>query len=269
MVNLLLVVALAAQQIVINDPLAETRTVTSGFNKIVVAGGIELYLSQYDKESIAVSASKEQYRQYIKTEISNNVLSILYDGPRKWLGGSNTIKVYVSFKTLKSLRSSGACLVKVSDSINVPDLLLGMSGASNFNGLVKVNNLSIQLSGASQAMVSGNATALTVLCSGASNFNGLINVNNLSIRLSGASQAKVSGSATELMVLCTGASDLSAYNLSTEICNVIASGASDIYVSAKSELYISATGASTVFYKGTAQVKKNISTGASKVLHKD
>lgn len=266
---LLLILDLSAQQIVVNDAFAETRALSGGFNKMVVSGGIELYLSQLDKESIAVSASKEQNLQYIRTEISNNELRIYYVGPRKRLDGSNKIKVYVSFTKLESLRSSGACMIKVADVINVPDFLLDMSSASDFKGTVNVKNLSIQLSGASMAKLSGSATELTVLCSGASDFKGSFTVKNLSIQLSGASQAKLSGSATKLAVLCTGASDLNAFELSADDCNATASGASDINISVKKDLSIIATGASTVYYKGTAQVKKNRLAGASKVALKD
>ena len=90
-----------AQKKIVNDANAEVRTLGSSFNKIMVSGGIDLYLSQYETESVAVSAATEQYRQNIKTIVENNTLKIYYDGGKQWNSGNKKLKAYVSFKTLE------------------------------------------------------------------------------------------------------------------------------------------------------------------------
>jgi hypothetical protein len=47
----------AQDKVVVNDPNAQIRNVTS-FNEISVAGGIDLYLSPDDKEAVVVSAAE-------------------------------------------------------------------------------------------------------------------------------------------------------------------------------------------------------------------
>ena len=64
-----------SQETVINDANAEVRTVTP-FSGIKVSGGIDVYLSQGEDYSLAVSASEEKYRDNIKTEVKNGVLVI-------------------------------------------------------------------------------------------------------------------------------------------------------------------------------------------------
>ena len=54
------------------------RNVTA-FSGIKVSGGIDVYLSQGDDYSLAVSASEEKYRDNIKTEVRNGILVISYN----------------------------------------------------------------------------------------------------------------------------------------------------------------------------------------------
>src|SRR6187549_2198510 len=103
-----------AQKSVINDPNAAVRTINGSFNAIKISGGIDLYLSQYSTESVAVSATSEKYREHIKTVVENNVLKIFYDGGNSWPSGNKKLKVYVSFKDLELLDVTGACDVEVA-----------------------------------------------------------------------------------------------------------------------------------------------------------
>ena len=216
-----------AQQATINDPNAEPRTINGSFNAIKISGGIDLYLSQYSTESVAVSATSEKYREHIKTVVENNVLRIFYDGGNSWPSGNKKLKVYVSFKNLELLDATGACDVEVAGTITVPALNLTMTGASDFKGAVKVNSLYMELTG--------------------------------------ASDVKISGTATNLSIQSTGASDVKGYDLITDVCTAKASGASDINITVNKELSAHASGASDISFKGTAIVKDKQSSGASSV----
>lgn len=218
---------LKAQKAFVNDANAEQRTLNGSFNAIKISGGIDLYLSQFDTESIAVSATEEKYKKRIITLVENNVLNIYYDGDKTWNSGNKKLKVYVSFKNLEKLQASGACDVQVAGTIAVSSLSLNMSGASDFKGAVKVNNFSLELSGESDATVSGTSNSVTIQSSGASDFKG--------------------------------------YDFIAEICSAKASGASDIHITVNKELSANASGASDISYKGNAVIKEQHSSGASSV----
>jgi hypothetical protein len=228
---LLVVMAFAyfarAQKALVNDANAEQRTLSGSFNSIKVSGGIDLYLSQFDTESIAVSASEDKYKEHIKTVIENNTLRIYYDGDRLWSSGNKKLKAYVSFKNLEKLQATGASDVQVAGTINTPSLQLEMSGASDFKGAVKTESLKLELSGASDATISGVTSSVYIHSSGASDFKG--------------------------------------YDLVTDVCNAKASGASDIHITVNKELSADASGASDISYKGNAVVKDQHSSGASSI----
>ena len=216
-----------AQKAWVNDPNAETRTLNASFNAIKVSGGIDLYLSQYETESIAVSASEDKYKEHIKTVVENNTLKIYYDGDRLWNSGNKKLKAYVSFKTLERLQATGASDVQVAGTISVPSLALEMSGASDFKGAVKTTELKLELSGASDATVSGVTNSVSIRSSGASDFKG--------------------------------------YDLVADVCNAKASGASDIRITVNKELTADASGASDISFKGSGVIRDQRSSGASSI----
>lgn len=220
-----------AQKDIVIDSNASVRTLSGEFDVIKVSGGIDLYLSQSDNVAIAVSASNENFKEGIKTEIENGTLKIFYKGEISWSKKNRKLRVYVSFKDVKKLEASGASDIIVAGNLNVSTLSIRMSGASGFAGKVKTDVLKLDLSG--------------------------------------ASEAKISGTAGTLVVEGSGASDVKGYDLVTDICKVNVSGASDVYITVNTELSVKASGASDISYKGNALIKDMHSSGASSIAKKD
>lgn len=218
---------LLAQKQIINDEHALARSVSS-FHSVKVSNAIDLYLSQGERESMAVSASKPEYRDRIKTTVEDGVLRIWFDNDGKWGRNSNMkLKVYLSFRDLRMLTASGASDVFVNGTVKVNELQMNMSGASDFRGSVEANSLNVDLAGASDAVVSGKVTSLKVQAGGASDFKG--------------------------------------YELETDNCSVEASGASDIQVTVNKELSARASGASGVYYKGAGVIREVKTSGSSSI----
>ncbi len=222
-------IAMAQNEIVV-DPNATTRTVSGSFNKIKVSGGIDLFLSQSDNEAVAVSASEERFKEGIRTEVENGTLKIYYEGDKMVSLKNRKMRVYVSFKNLEKLNASGACDVLVSGSITASALDMQLSGACDFKGMIKVNELKLNLSGASDVNISGTANTVDIESS--------------------------------------GASDVKGYDLVTDVCNAKASGASDINITVNKELKANASGASDIYFKGEGLIKDIRTSGASTVSRK-
>ena len=104
--------------------------------------------------------------------------------------------------------------------------------------------------------------------SGACSFKGSVSVNTLALNLNGASDVKINGTATAVTIETSGASDVKGYDLVTENCNIKASGASNVNITANKEMIVSASGASDIFYKGNCVIKEIRSSGASTIAKK-
>jgi len=229
LVSGLSMMAFAQKQFVV-DPNAEIRSVNESYNAIVVSGGIDLYLSQSDREELAISASDDRYKSGIKTEVTNKVLRIYYDADKNWNNRNRNLKAYVSFRELEKLEASGASDVIIAGEVKVPSLLIKLSGASDLKGGLQVNTLTIQLSG--------------------------------------ASDVRITGTANEATIDCSGASDVKGFDMVIEKCTAKATGASDINVTVNKELNANASGASDIFYRGTAVIISQQSSGASTISRK-
>lgn len=222
----LLMLGTQAQKTVIHDPNAELRPV-KGYHGIEVSSAINLYLSQGDEETVAVSAPDAQLRDRIRTEVVDGILKISLEG-KHWSLGSTKLKAYVSFTTLDKLAASGASDIFVDGVITGDHLFIDLSGASDFKGAINVKELQLDQSGASDAHITG----------------------------------AVSGTAT---IHSSGASDVKGYDLVIQNCEVHASGASDIRLTVNKELSAEVTGASSVIYKGEGTIRESHASGASTV----
>ena len=215
----------ASAQKTINDANAQKRNV-SGFHAIEVSGGIDLYLSQ-GEEAVAVSAAKDEYRDKIITEVKDGVLKIYVERKNnlRFDWGNHKMKAYVSFKNIDRLEGSGGSDISVDGSIKVTKLEMEISGGSDFDGKVETDELKIHASGGSDVDISGKAANLTIGASGGSDFKG--------------------------------------YDLASDICNVEASGGSDVHITVNKELSANASGGSDVYYKGTGLIRDLKTSGAS------
>ncbi|MBN9297233.1 MAG: DUF2807 domain-containing protein [Filimonas sp.] len=219
-------------QNVVYDANAEVRKVES-FKGIEVSGGISVYLSQGKEQAVAVSVDEQKYISKVRTEVRNGILKIYVEsgGWNSWNWGNRKVKAYVTVSTLESLELSGASSMKISGDVNITDLKAEVTGASSLKGSFKGNSMKLETSGASVATLEGS-------------------INSLSMEVSGASVVK-------------------AYDLTTANCNVDASGASSVSVTATKELKMEASGASSIGYKGDAAIKKIDVSGASTVRKRD
>lgn len=217
----------ASAQKTINDANAQKRNV-SGYHAIEVSGGIDLYLSQGD-EAVAVSAAKDEYRDKIITEVVNGVLKIHFEWKNSNLKidwGNRKMKAYVSFKNLDGLEASGGSDVIVDGTIKTTKMNMEISGGSDFKGKVEADELRINASGGSDVSISGKAARLTIDANGGSDFNG--------------------------------------YDFASDICNVEASGGSDVEITVNKELSASASGGSDIHYKGAGLIR-DIKTGGGSI----
>lgn len=214
------------------DANAEVRTL-SGFSSIEISGAIDLYLSQGNTEAVAISASSDEIRERIRTEVRSGTLHIYFDGKGlNWkIWGNNRMKAYVTFQKLERLESSGACNIRATDPIRQPELKMELSGASDFTGELSL---------------------------------GMFRLNT-----SGASNVKLNGKVGNMVLDASGASTIKAYDLQTDMCKVDASGASSIRITVNKELNATASGGSDIAYRGAGLIRDISSSGGASVKRRN
>jgi hypothetical protein len=230
----MLIGAVSFAQKTINDANAEPRKVEGSFHGIKVSNAFDVYISQGNEDAVAISASKQEYKDKIITKVENGILIVRFDDDKKfwkgWNGDKQKLKAYISIKKIDKLEVSGACDVYFEDGISAEELAVNLSGASDIKGKIDVKKLTIDISGASDATISGVAANVNVEASGASDFKG--------------------------------------FDLVTNYCDAKASGASSVNITVNKELSAHASGASSVRFKGEGLIRDIKTSGASNVTRR-
>ena len=238
---------------IVYDENAQQRKVPS-FTAISVSSAIDLYLTQSNKNAVAVSASNDEIRDHIITEVVGGTLIIRLGDKGTWFSwrkwGNYKTKAYVSIQDINALTASGASNVHLVNTIESPKMRIKLSGASDFKGNIKAGVLMYQLTGASD-------------------YKGEISANSIDIDGSGASSIELIGKVDDLAIEVSGASTAKLYNLTAKGAILRASGASNIGVTVTEILRANSSGASDINYKGNPNVKESNTSGASSIKRRN
>ncbi|MEI6190407.1 MAG: head GIN domain-containing protein [Chitinophagia bacterium] len=237
---------------IVYDDNVEVRQVPN-FTAIKVSSAIDLYLTQSNEIKVAVSASNDEIRGRVITEVQGGTLIIKLEENGTWFNwkkwGNYKIKAYVSVKDINAIIASGASDVHIINQIESPKIKIKLSGASDLDGEFLTTSLVYDLSGASHCKAK-------------------VQSNTISITTTGASEIELTGSVDDLSAVVSGASDAKLYNLAAKAAILNASGASNIKASVSEILKVNSNGASSIDYKGSPNVKESSSSGASNIRHR-
>ncbi len=226
--TILFALTTTAQTKVYTDPHAKTRSIAGNFSKLSVSSGVELFLSQGNETSLAVSVSDSKFGERFKTEVVDGVLKIYYDNKGlTWSNDKNRkLKAYLSVKNLDGMKVSAGSKVTIADVFNTTDLALSVSSGAHLTGAFKANSISADLNSGGELNMSGSATRVTVSASSGASFKGL--------------------------------------ELVSQYCTASANSGGDIRIGVQKELKGSANSGGGITYKGTPSVNKGtVKSGGS------
>lgn len=219
-----------AQEKQVNDANAEKREVKP-FRSIKVSDGIDLYLTQSNHQGVAISASRDEYKTRLKTEVEDGELKIYYDHESfsDWSSGNKKLKVYISFVTL--------------------DKLTAVAGSDvNMEGVLKEDLLSLFLK------------------SGAS-FKGKVEAGKLIVEIESGAKMELTGSASTFNVSANTGAYVDAFSFAVNKADVRSSTGAKIEVNVKDELKLYSSSGGRIYYKGDAVIK-DIETKIGSIIRK-
>lgn len=194
------------------------------FTEIEINSAFEVEIAQSDEFMVELTF-EEELEPNILVQLSENELKI---GLKAWKGNLKTKpKAVIHLPNIESIEASGATSVKIL-KLNVEDLKIELSGASDLKGEINVRKLDADISGASYLDLSGA-------------------INKCEVYLSGASEFKTDGGTItdELIFDASGASS----------ANCVVDG----------DIYLNMSGASSFTYSGKGDIIKQESSGGSSI----
>lgn len=191
------------------------------FNEINVSSGIDLILTQGNSENLTITTDEEILKNVIVEQNGSSLKIKMKDGfsfSNFFNGSKGGIKVYVNYKTLNAINSSGGSDVITKNQLKTDRLSIRSSGGSDIN--------------------------LDIIC------------KDLNIESSGGSDVDLKGKAENMALNSSGGSDVNAFGLITQYAKVNSSGGSDVKIYVAKGLEASASGGSDILFKGDAALKK-------------
>jgi hypothetical protein len=210
---------------------AQRNVAVKSFSSIGVSNGIDLYLTQGTSESVTIKGNADLIKDVI-VEQNGTSINIKYKEGINWgrLFKNESIKVYITFKTLTGLAASGGSDVYTQNSLKLDQLNIAASGGSDLK--------------------------LTLNC------------KELKLTISGGSDAELKGSGENMILTASGGSDIDAFGYQVNNARILTSGGCDANVYVNKALEVMASGGSDLNYKGNPSVKKR-NDKSSDVTHVD
>ncbi len=180
------------------------------------------------------------------------------------------VKVLAELPSVSELNLSGAATFFTKDNFSEKSCNIDLSGASKARfAKLRADYLDIDLSGASQLVVTGSSDKVKVDLSGAAKLFLNSNISEkLAADLSGASLLAITGKTDHTDLDCSGASHLEGKDFQTKELSVDLSGATKVQITALKKISGDVSGAASLIYYGDPdKVLLQKSRGAS-VSHK-
>ena len=226
------ILSLFAAFLVVFSSFADPAVVTkkfkvANFKSIELGSAFEVHVHKGNTYAVSITG-REKDIEDVEVNTSAGKLEIGYEEGWNWSWNNSRSRVIVNI-TLPRLESgefTGACKVDLQGFSNEEEMRLLFSGAAK-----------------------GTAEGLRA--------------DKLKIELSGASDCRITGQADYLKVEASGASHLKALEFLSRHVDLEASGASSASVHVQKSLKVDASGASHVKYKGSPIISKDVSGAAS------
>jgi len=208
------------------NPATEKRK-ADDFTKIDIKGSYKINLKQDSTLSITLTGD-DNLLKYVETNVSDGKLFIKSE---KEMCPNNQMTLTIGVRSLKEITSSGALELYTQGVLNVQDLKLDLSGETKAIMDIDAANLTTRASGDADIMLKGQATTHLVNFSGSEKFNAFgfvvsdydiessgnteceINVlHSLDLHTSGASDVKYKGAPVRLVNEKSGSASLEHVN---------------------------------------------------------
>ncbi len=173
-------------------------------------------------------------------------------------------KVYV--KDLKKITASGSSQITFSGPVNVPDLVITLSGGATLEGTITASHrVLIDASGASEVKGKINTRVFNAMLASSAQADLDVQAETASWEMGGASGARVTGHAGSAVINTKTSAkfDSRAYTIGT--ASLTANTTSGIYVGQIDELSATAGTMSKIRYEGTPKTNGVKASGGSSI----
>jgi uncharacterized protein YxeA len=171
-----------------NHHVTKSERTTDAFTGVKASSGIDVYLSQGDREAVTVEAD-ENLHEYILTEVKGGILHVYTDAN---IRNAERERVYVTIRDVKSVSTSSAGDIVGETPIRADDLSLSASSAGDIKLEIYARNIDINISSSGDMTLKGETETLDADLSSAGDLNAYeLTAKEADVSVSSAGDAEI------------------------------------------------------------------------------
>lgn len=238
----------------------QTREI-SNIKSVSVSEGLELIISQSDREELVVEAD-DNIIDLIRTEFENGRLRIHVDDDFR-IERAASKKIYLKVLSLEGIDASSSAYLESTNQLTGDRVKVEVSssGKAKFDLLAEEIETKVSSSGKLEAGLDAPIMSFNVSSSGKADIQ--LRGNLVDCEVSSSGDLRLMGGANRVEANISSSGEIYAPDFSTDICQVKASSGARLNMMVENELIVNASSGAQIKYSGNPQTKLSTSSGGS------
>ncbi|WP_420603074.1 head GIN domain-containing protein [Flagellimonas sp.] len=248
----------------------------------------EVSTREYDFENITALSVATDFKAYVtfsETEESVRIkandnlfgkIRVYQDGGRLTvklknvnIKGKETLQLYITMKEIRDYKASSDAAIYLDDPLNANDVKVELSSDAYFKGDITANDFELRGSSDSTADLYVDAPRVYMNLSSSAKVEGEMESQDATFKLTSDSVIDLVGTADNLKANLSSDSRLKDYGLQVEDLEISLSSDSDAYLTVSETIDVTASSDARLFYKGDAEVVRQVLSSDGRVIKKD
>ncbi|SNY95448.1 GIN domain-containing protein [Flagellimonas pacifica] len=183
--------------------------------------------------------------------------------------GKETLELYITMKEIRDFRASSDADIYLDDPLNADDVTIELSSDAYFKGEIIAKDFELKASSDSNADLYLEAKRTYMNLSSGAKVEGEIESQNATLNLSSDSAIDALGSIDNLNASLSSDSRIRDYGLQIQDLEISLTSDSDAYLTVSKTIDVTANSDARLFYKGDADIVRQVLSSDGRVIKKD
>ncbi|MEX0313524.1 MAG: DUF2807 domain-containing protein [Allomuricauda sp.] len=248
----------------------------------------EVSTREYEFESITALSVATDFKAYVtfsdteervSVRANDNLfgkIRVYQDGGRLTvklknvnIKGKETLQLYITMKEIRDFKASSDAAIYLDDPLIADDVTVELSSDGYFEGDVTANDFELRASSDGKADLYLDAGRTYMNLSSGAKVEGEVETENATLKLSSDSVIDMVGTIDDLKANLSSDSRLRDYGIQIKDLEISLSSDSDAYLSVSNTIDVTASSDARLFYKGDADIIRQVLSSDGRVIKKD
>nr|WP_298922802.1 DUF2807 domain-containing protein [uncultured Allomuricauda sp.] len=251
----------------VSDEVSTREYDFDNITALTVATDFKAYVTFSEtEESMSIQANDNLFRK-INVYKEGGRLTVKLNNNLN-VRGKETLNLYITTRNITNFKASSDAAIFLDSPLETQNVTIDLSSDAYFEGDITVDNFELRGSSDSEAVIYLKATDAYMNLSSDADLDGESEVEKAIVKLSSDAEIDLIGTIRSLDATLSSGSNLKEYGLEVQDLKISLSSDSDSYLSVSNTIDVTANSGSKLFYKGDAEIIRQILSSDGKVIKK-